>query len=553
MLAVARHPMAARRSPTFDRTSFLNPVPRETPLVEMAGGVFHYEVTMPNATLDQIDFRTGQAVLSAGGQRFTFPIKGVTPTPPALPPIVVDPTAAIAALKLDVDTRLDALLAAVQAGGTGGGGGGGGGTTDYFPADPGVAPFSPENSQIINNAGVIGGRPYLKDGEGTVHMLKAVAGLVYWFKGNNPWPTNVAEAPTISQIIVRQGQVFCQWNGIWKRWDPNGTVYNATLPPAWVSGGGTGGDPPLPPLPDLPAPGAIAPGSSGRTVRCGKGQAMATIAAGLAAAADGDTVVVSAGTYNEPIPTITKAIVLDCSGATLSGLGLTGQLAGGGKGLIVPRADHVLKNVVIRDVAMDQTSGQLTSAVRPDQGCGYLTMINVKCVANQCGVGAGGFPVVIEMTDCDISGNGLLSNSGSLTHNLYVGGECRRLKMTRVTSNGSNEAHAIKYRGPELIVEGGLFYAQHGSCFDLPNGTTVVAKISGAVIVKKAGDDDHKMLNHGEEGPSNGLAGILITGGSIQAGCDNPTFNGAGGKITLVGVNVTGNQITGTGVTIIGL
>ena len=132
---------------------------------------------------------------------------------------------------------------------------------------------------------------------------------------------------------------------------------------------------------------------------------------------------------------------------------------------------------------------------------------------NQCGVGHGGFPIVIAVSDSDISGNGLKANTGSLTHNLYVGIECRRLTLTNVISNGTNEAHAIKYRGPELIVNGGTFASAPGKPFDIPNGATVPFKITGATIIKGADDPDHGVLAYGEEGTDNGLAGGTINGG----------------------------------------
>lgn len=501
---------------------------------------------MPNPYVRAIDFSTGAAVVKcANGQQFTFPIQGFVAGTSA-PPVVIDASAAVAALKVDVDARFDAVLAAVKAIGTGGvtpvpp-------TSDFFPADPGIAPFpSPENSQILVLGDEISGRPYLKDKNGGLHQIKKdAAGVPKYYVGGqliDVWPGEF-----VAQCLVRQGMVYMQIaGGIWKQVAANGSMYNTALPVAYTSG--SPGTIPLPPLPPMPVASAITPGSSGRVINCGKGTTLPTIAAGIAAAQPGDTVQIATGTYNEPIPTITVPIILDGGGGTFSGKGLTGQLAGGGKGLIVPRADCIVRNFgLISDVAMDQTEGQLTSAIRSDDGCGYLTVLNVNAHNNQCAIGSGGYNVVIIATDCDISGNGLLANSGSLTHNLYVGQACRRLTLTRVISNGSNEAHAIKYRGPELIVDGGTFMAVHGSCFDLPNGSTVQAKISGATIIKPAGADDHKVLNYAEEGQDNGLAGMLISGGAIQALCDNPAFNGSGGTIMVTGVTVSGNKINATG------
>src|SRR6185437_2761795 len=147
--------------------------------------------------------------------------------------------------------------------------------------------------------------------------------------------------------------------------------------------------------------------------------------------------------------------------------------------------------------------------------------------------GHGGFPIVITITDSDISNNGLKANAGELTHNLYVGPECRRLTLTNVNANGTNEAHSIKYRGPELIVNGGTFASAPGKPFDLPNGVTVPFKITGATIIKRETDPDHGILACGDESTENGLAGGTISGGSIQAHCNNPSIMSPGGTITL--------------------
>lgn len=461
--------------------------------------------------------------------------------------------AALATTMATLATKDD--VAAIDTGGGDGGDGGGGDDTDYFPADPILAPFpSPENSQIMVLDGEIGGRPYLKDQSGAVHQIKKdAAGVPQYYKNSTEFALYPGEE--VAQCLVRQGEVYMQiTGGIWKHVAANGSLYNTTLPPAWVDTGDGGGGVQLPPLGDMPTPSPIAPGSSGRIIDCGQGTAIATIAAGIAAARAGDTVRIAKGTYNEPIPTITVPIILDGGGSTLSGAGLTGQLAGGGKGLIVPRADCVIRNIVaIVDVAMDQTDGQLTSAIRPDDGCGYLTVENCDMHNNQCGIGSGGFNVVISVSNCDISGNGLKSNTGSLTHNLYVGQACRRLTLTNVVSLASNEAHAIKYRGPELIVNGGTFGSPHGSCFDVPNGSTVISKVSQATLTKEATDDDHKIIHYAEEAQDNGLAGMIFTGCTINALCESPVIAGGGGTIQFVGCTTTGNPITAVGVTVTGL
>jgi hypothetical protein len=227
-------------------------------------------------------------------------------------------------------------------------------------------------------------------------------------------------------------------------------------------------------------------------------------------------------------------LLIDLQGSTLDMAGKTGTLAFG-KGCLVPSADSIIQNGIIINTAMDQGTGQLTSAIRPNDGCGYLTIINMTLHDNQCGIGHGGSPVVITVRTSNISNNGLVNNAGANTHNLYVGQACRRLTLDRVVSNGCKDAHAIKYRGPELVVQGGTFAASNGSCFDLPDGSTVPFQITGATMNKAATDGDHHVLGIGEESQTNGSAGGFVNGGTINALCPNPFVAGVG-TLTLKGV-----------------
>jgi hypothetical protein len=419
---------------------------------------------------------------------------------------------------------------------------------DYFPSDPGLAPFpSPENSQMLVLGKTVSGRPYLKDTLGNVHQLKvnAAGGAEYWLNGGsqmNGWDQH-ANAPP-AQLLVRQGAVYIiLTNGI-SQTLRNGSIYNTAVPPAWTTAGA--GGTPLPPVAPLPTPSAIAPGSSGRTIPCGVGQAIPTLSAAIPTARAGDRIQVAAGTYTDTPPPWNVPLLIDLGGATFNAAGKTATLARG-KALLCPAADSIIQNGTIVNVAMDQAQGQLTSAIRPDAGCGYLTINRMTLTNNQCGIGHGGFPIVIGVSDSDISRNGLKTNSGSLTHDLYVGIECRRLTLVEVIANGANEGHAIKYRGPELIVNGGTFASAPGKPFDLPNGTTVPFRITGATIVKGANDPDHGILSYAAEGTDNGLAGGTINGGSIQALCNNPFILGPGGTINVTGVALSGNKITATG------
>ncbi len=420
---------------------------------------------------------------------------------------------------------------------------------NFFPSDPGLAPFpSPEKSQQLILNGAISGEPYLKDSLGTIHTLvvNATTGAAeYWVNGASQmvnWSAH-SDAPP-AQLLVAQGGVYIFLiDGITQQFR-GGSIYNTAVPAFWTTTPAGGGTPSLPALPPDPTPSALAPGTSGKVINCGVGQILTTLSAAIPTTKAGDTVKLAPGTYTDTPPAWTVPLLIDLGGATFNATGKTATLARG-KGLLVPAADSIIQNGTITGVAMDQTTGQLTSAIRPDVGCGFLTIKNVAMHQNQCGVGEGGVgSCVIELDNCDVSLNGLKVNSGANTHNIYVGQDCVRMTLTNVISNGCNDAHACKYRGPVLIVNGGTFASANGLCFDLPNGGTKPFSLTGVTLLKAAADPDHVIFGYGEEGATNGLVGGTINGGVIVALCPSPIMIGPGGTIALSGVTLTGNPIT---------
>lgn len=413
-----------------------------------------------------------------------------------------------------------------------------------FPADPTQAPTSPEGSEQIVLNGAVDGPPYLKDAQGNIHQLKIVNGAnEYWLNGASMmagWSAH-ADAPPVKLLVAQGGVYVFLADGITQA-ARDGSFANAVVPPPFVSG--STGTPGLPALPAMPIPSAISPGSSGKIIQCGSGQALATLSAAIPTAGPGDTIQLAPGTYTDTPSVWTVPLLIDLGGATFDATGQTAMLARG-KGLLVPAADSIIQNGTILNVAMDQTEGQLTSAIRPDAGCGFLTIKNVVAHENQCGVGEGGIGGnAIAISDSDVSNNGLKANAGANTHNIYIGQDCVQLTLTNVVSNGCNDAHALKYRGPVLIVNGGTFAAFNGSCIDLPNGSTKPFSVTNAALLKAPTDSDHVIISYGLEGATNGTAGGTINGGTIAALCPNPLILTAGGTITATGVMTTGGTIT---------
>ena len=423
-----------------------------------------------------------------------------------------------------------------------------------FPANALNAPSpSPENSTSLSIAGKLMGEPYIRDADGGVHKLHVSTGpgdVGYTANGD---PVPISGNLVVNQILLRGGKVYAKESG--GGWSSNhagmGYIqYGASLPAALLTapttGGGTTTAPPPGPAapPPMPPAGAIAPGSNGNVVQAAT---LDALSAAITAAKDGDKIVLAKGTYKGVLPSMLVALHLDLQGSTIDATGQTGLARG--KGLFVPCADAIIENGEVFGVAMTEPFGGMTSAIRPDFGCSRLTVRNMRLHDNQCGIGHGGPDIVITVEDSNVSNNGLKANTGSLTHNMYIGEACRLLNLIRVICDNPTEAHAVKYRGKELRVEDGMYGSGKGKPFDLPNELAVASTIKGAHIIKRAGDWDHGLVGLGEEGASNGNATLTFDTCNIEALCENPFMVGASGCTVVIKPNctVTGNPITAAG------
>jgi hypothetical protein len=264
--------------------------------------------------------------------------------------------------------------------------------------------------------------------------------------------------------------------------------------------------------PALPPQPSVQPGSSGRILRA---KDFGGIAAAMNAANDGDTIAVAQNAPRESF-VISKIVAVRADHVVWDFHDLpSGELAWGGKGAIVPvSAASIISGFDISGVGLDDSRAELRAAVRVDAD-GYCTIED--CHFHQCqnGVAAGSFNAVVEIKQTRLIGNGL-PGAGGQTHNLYIG-DINELTLTDVESTGPVDAHAIKFRGYRLIVDGGSYESSVGRSFDLPNGGKFTIK--RATLTKPADANDGTLLGYMSEARTSGESNEnTLEGCTINAG-----------------------------------
>ena len=147
-------------------------------------------------------------------------------------------------------------------------------------------------------------------------------------------------------------------------------------------------------------------------ITVGQGRQYATIAAGVAAAHDGDTVQVLSGTYTNDLATIRARITLTAVGGQVTMLA-TNRLASG-RALLTVNTDATIDNFVFAGAAAaDGTAAGLLYTA------GNLTLTHDLFVNDQNGLVAGADAQgTITIQSSEFSRNG---NEDGFSHNISVG------------------------------------------------------------------------------------------------------------------------------------
>ncbi len=277
------------------------------------------------------------------------------------------------------------------------------------------------------------------------------------------------------------------------------------------------------------------------TLTVGINQVYSSIAAAVAAAQDGDTVAVSAGTYSNDFAVIHSRISLVSVGGLVTMVATRAMASG--QGLLTVGADATVDGFVLQGAhAADGTAAGIVYQA------GALTLQNSLVTGNQTGLVSGTAAAgTIVVTGSEFAGNGVAGNAA--TGNLSVGA----IKALTVQNSYLHDAAGgdeVRSLAATTTVTGNRIADNAGSAasaIDLPNGGTAV--IQNNVIEKGAASSTAASVQFGG-GTLARFSTLSITGNVFVSDRSGATLlkNVSTGAAT-----VSGNQMFGYAAVVSGL
>ena len=284
-----------------------------------------------------------------------------------------------------------------------------------------------------------------------------------------------------------------------------------------------------------------APGQTVLTV--GAGEEFKTIGAAVAAASNGDLILIQPGTYVNDFADITKQVTIAGAGGLVD-LVATEALPNE-KGIFIVDANVTIDNILFQGAAIPDSEGGNGAGIRYQGGA--MVLNNDAFIGNQDGILAGavdGLPVntvTIQNSTFDSNGNSTGPNAG-YTHNCYISSGVTSLTATGNIFEQANVGHELKSRAVTNVISGNVFYdGPNGTAsydIDLPNGGADT--ISGNIIEKGPNAQNSALIHFGGEGIPYAGSGLSVTGNRLI----NDLGNNALGVLnqTTLQVSITGNE-----------
>jgi hypothetical protein len=282
---------------------------------------------------------------------------------------------------------------------------------------------------------------------------------------------------------------------------------------------------------------SLAPPAGAATLTVGPTtQQYRTVSAAVAAAHDGDTINVQAGTYTNDFPTVSHRITI----AGVNGMAKLTPSAGStipnGKGIIVTNTDVTLSHLELSGARVADGNG---AGVRYQGGA--LTLSKCYVHDNQDGILANPSSTgSVTILDSEFARNGA---GDGYTHGVYVN-QVATLDVERSYFHDTYVGHHIKSRATRSIIRNNRLVdnvTTSGTAsydVDLPNGGTAV--VSGNTIVQSAASQNPALIHFGGEGGPYANSSLSVTGNVLE------NYRTAGGtgvlNQTSVGVSVGSNK-----------
>lgn len=279
-------------------------------------------------------------------------------------------------------------------------------------------------------------------------------------------------------------------------------------------------------------------GSGGlATLTVGANQQFQRIADAVAAARDGDVVLVQAGTYVDDFAIVTHKITLQGVGGMVKMVATMPPT--NGKAILTTDADVTVDHFEFSGAKVADKNG---AGIRYDTG--NLTITNSYFHDNENGLlGAADAQGTITIKNSEFGHNG---NGNGLTHNIYVGA-VKQLTIQDSYIHDAVVGHEVKSRALNTTITGSRIQNNDGNAsyeIDLPQGGN--ALIQGNVIQQGANTSNPVMIAFGEEGKLNPNSALTVYGNTVV----NDKAGGAAvWNATTAPAAMDGNQTYGLGST----
>ena len=238
----------------------------------------------------------------------------------------------------------------------------------------------------------------------------------------------------------------------------------------------------------------------------GPGKPYSTIAVAVAAAQNGDTVEVQAGTYTNQYVSINKNITLQGVGGMVSMVS-TGLIPNG-KAIFITSGNITINNFEFSGAQVSDANG---AGIRYEGG--NLTLNSCYFHNNEDGLLGGSYStgnLTINNSEFAFNGRG-----DGQTHNLYIN-KIANLTIDNSYFHDAKEGHEIKSRAFSTTITNSRIDDLSGTAsysIDLPNGGNAV--IQNNVIQQGPTSHNPVIISIGEEGNLNPSTQLLISGNTI--------------------------------------